>query len=181
MECAAEIRTHDFLIVDDDAIFRERLMRALRDRGYSVVSAGCVDGAIDLLKSEQILRVIIDLRMPGKNGLELVEYLSRQETSPEAVVLTGYGSITSAMSAMRLGVRNYLTKPVGISEILTAFEEIATAKTDVPVPSLAQVEWDHIQRVVSDCDGNVSKAAKLLGMHRRSLQRKLQKDPSRMK
>jgi two-component system response regulator RegA len=95
------------------------------------------------------------------------------------VVLTGYGSIATAVESLRLGATSYLTKPVDADQILSAFDDLSPESSRV-IPSaqpLARVEWEHIQRVLADCDGNVSQAARVLGLHRRSLQRKLSKDP----
>ena len=101
------------------------------------------------------------------------------DATTNIVVLTGYGSIATAVESLRLGAANYLTKPADADQILAAFDGTATAAAggDGCVPTLARVEWEHIQRVLADCDGNVSQAARLLGIHRRSLQRKLSKDP----
>jgi two-component system response regulator RegA len=180
--------THDerptMLVVDDDDVFRPRLMRAFVDRGYDVRGAPNVEEAIALAKNESPEYAVVDLKMPGRSGLELVRELKAIDPSTQVVVLTGYGSIATALEAVRLGALHYLTKPADADEVLAAF-----ARADLPadrppetlpakVPSLARVEWEHIQRVLADCGGNISEAARLLGVHRRSLQRKLTKYPS---
>jgi two-component system response regulator RegA len=124
--------------------------------------------------------------MPGKSGLEVVRELHRIDPATKIVVLTGYGSIATALEAVRLGATHYLTKPADVDEVIASFDrgeagsksEGAIAESKAPkTPSLARVEWEHIQRVLVDCDGNITKAAERLGIHRRSLQRKLAKFP----
>lgn len=167
------------LVVDDDNVLRQRLGRALEDRGYTAVLAqGCAQ-AQELAQRESPHWAIVDLRMPDGNGLDLVVELLRLSTAIQIVVLTGYGSIATALEAMRRGAKNFVTKPADTDEILAAFGEPAVAEQpDVESPSLARAEWEHIHRILHDCDGNISEAARRLGLHRRSLQRKLQKHPS---
>ncbi len=169
------------LLVDDDEVFRERLARALRDRGLEVWTAAGPEAALSLVDREAPEHALVDLRMPGGSGLDLVPTLLAREPHMRVVVLTGYGSIATALEAVRRGALHYLTKPADADEVLAAFARgpdapFATA-TDVSTPSLSRVEWEHIQRVLTDCDGNVSEAARRLGLHRRSLQRKLAKYP----
>jgi two-component system response regulator RegA len=174
------------LVVDDDATFRTRLVRALTTRGYETFEAGDVDSAIALARRQRPARAIVDLRMPGKSGLDLISALMEIDEEIQILVLTGYGSIATAVEAVRRGAIDYLNKPVDTEQILAVFErdrergEHATSSaTEVTEakPSLARVEWEHIQRVLSDCGGNISEAARQLGIHRRSLQRKLSKLP----
>ena len=170
------------LVVDDDEVFRNRLCRALSDRKWE---AGAVSGGAEALRFARDRSpdlVIVDLRMPEKAGLEVVEELRALDSSTTIVMLTGYGSIPTAISAMKKGADYYLSKPADADQILAVYEKLRSAPNDsaeVPesVPTLARVEWEHIQRVISDCDGNISQAARLLGIHRRSLQRKLGKYP----
>jgi len=122
--------------------------------------------------------------MPGESGLEVVKSLRESDSTISIIVLTGYGSIATAIEAVRRGADHYLTKPVDVDQILAAYEDVNSPRTGdssppATVPTLARVEWEHIQRILTDCSGNVSQAAKLLGLHRRSLQRKLSKYPPR--
>ena len=168
------------LIVDDDDRFRERLMQAFRERGFETRGAADCDEAIALAGAESPELALVDLRLPGGSGLDLVRELKRLDDTTNVVVLTGYGSIATALDSVRAGATTYLTKPVDADQIVAAFDG-PTSRAAAPhgVPSLARVEWEHIQRVLADCDGNISQAARLLGIHRRSLQRKLSKYPVR--
>ena len=171
------------LVVDDDEVFRERLVRALERRGYDVRAADGPEPARALAEDESPELALVDLRMPGGSGLELVRDLKRVDPATKIVVLTGYGSIATATEAMRLGATHYLPKPATVDEILAAFTRdeqppLTTVDGDEnTTPSLARTEWEHINRVLTDTGGNVSEAARRLGIHRRSLQRKLQKYP----
>jgi two-component system response regulator RegA len=168
------------LLVDDDERFRERLGKALEARGHVVLQAWDQESALQLA-SRSIDRAIVDLRMPGPGGLTLIRELLNQQPGVQVVVLTGYGSIATAVEAMRLGARDYLTKPCHADRILLAFEpEPERPREDelpYEVPSLARLEWEHIERVLRECNGNISRAARVLGMHRRTLQHKLAKFP----
>ncbi len=165
------------LIVDDDNIFRGRMAKAFSRRDYSVFDAPSYDKAVDILKKQAIDMALFDLKMEGKNGLILVRDSLELQPKMRIIVLTGYGSIATATEAIKLGALAYLAKPASLDEILSAFEEKRTYSQpqgqDIKPPSLARVEWEHIQRVLADCDGNISAAAKKLGIHRRTLQRKL--------
>lgn len=174
------------LLVDDDEVFRERLARAFRGRGYAVTEAADVPEAGSVLRGGLPDFAVIDLRLPSGSGLDVVRLVKRRSPRTVMVVLTGYGSIATALDAVALGAAHYLTKPATIDDILAGFAR-ATPAADEPVAaapptehevlSLARVEWEHINRVLADSDGNVSEAARRLGMHRRSLQRKLSKHP----
>ena len=169
------------VVVDDDDIFRQRLCRALRDRGCESHDADTREEVLRLADATSPDLVLLDLKMPGLNGLDLISEIKRLDSTIAIIILTGYGSIATAMQALKLGADHYLAKPVDAEQILSAYRELnATAEpkqAPTSVPSLARVEWEHIQRVLSDCEGNISQAAKLLGLHRRSLQRKLSKHP----
>ncbi len=181
------------LIVDDDEMFRGRLTRAMAARGLDTVAAGDADEAEKLAAQHKPDWASVDLRMPGRSGLELVRSLKTHDPEMRVVVLTGYGTIATAVEAVRLGAADYLTKPVDADQILAAFERAEAKDADQPVPgldklpqvsaaeaqtpSLARVEWDYIHRVLADCGNNISQASRKLGIHRRSLQRKLQKLP----
>lgn len=165
-----------FLLADDNDALRERLGRALRDRGFDVRTAVSADEAIAMANEESPEYAVVDLRMPGMNGLELLAQLKAIDPSTEIVLLTGFGSIATAVEAMKGGAKNYVTKPADADDVIAAFSPEAKRVDEAPdTPSLARVEWEHIHRVLSDCDNNISEASRRLGIHRRSLQRKLQK------
>lgn len=174
-------RAHSVLVVDDDEVFRTRLGRAFADRGFEVRTAETAENALELARQDSPEYAVVDLRMPGASGIDLVRELNAIDPATQIVMLTGYGSIATAVEAIRAGAVHYLSKPADIDDILAALRGKAapSASGDAEVPSLARVEWEHIQRVLTDCDGNISRAARLLGLHRRSLQRKLSKDPVR--
>jgi len=164
------------LIVDDDAPFRERLVRAMRDRGYETTGVADHPSAVDAARDESPELALVDLRLPGQSGLAVVRELKALDPLTIVVVLTGYGSIATAVESIKLGAASYLTKPADADQIVAAFDG-TQPNDDARAPSLARVEWEHIQRILTDCDGNVSQAARVLGIHRRSLQRKLAKRP----
>lgn len=169
------------LLVDDDEVFRERLRRALNARGWEVSDVGDAETAVDETRKLSPDLVLLDLRMPGTGGLDLIGRIKSIDATTAVVILTGYGSIATALQALKLGADQYLTKPVDAEQIIAAYATLSAGFEDTPVPTtvptLARVEWEHIQRVLSDCGGNVTQAARLLGIHRRSLQRKLAKYP----
>ncbi len=171
------------LLVDDDAVYRERLAQAITARGYEVRTAPDAETAAALAEADSPEFAVLDLRMPGESGLDLLRRLMAIDATTRVLMLTGYGSIATAMEAVRLGAVNYLTKPADVDDILAAFNpegQGAEVAADLETPSLARVEWEHIQRVLIDCEGNLSEAARRLGMHRRSLQRKAaRKRPAR--
>ncbi|KPK54967.1 MAG: chemotaxis protein CheY [Myxococcales bacterium SG8_38_1] len=187
----SEVQTNpkpSVLLVDDDARLRSRMARAFEERGYEAQQADGYDAALAIAAEESTEFAVVDLRMPGKSGLEVVRELHRVDPATKIVVLTGYGSIATALEAMRLGATHYLTKPADVDEVIASFDRDnaepakdleAAEGTEPETPSLARVEWEHIQRVLTDCDGNITKAAERLGIHRRSLQRKLAKFPTR--
>lgn len=180
-DAAAAREQRTLLVVDDDAALRTRLVRAFDDRGFVVSAAGNYDEAIAMAQADTPELALVDLRLPGRSGLDLVRGLKALDETTNVVVLTGYGSIATAVESVRLGATTYLTKPVDADQILEAFDGVAASATDLSctrTPSLARVEWEHIQRVLQDCDGNVSEAARRLRIHRRSLQRKLAKYPA---
>lgn len=170
------------LIVEDDDRLRERLAMALGRRGFETREAGDVESALRSARADSPEYLLVDLRIPGGSGLDVVREVKAIDPATIIVVLTGYGSIATAVEAVRLGAAEYLTKPADVDQIVAALTRHATpsASSDgLPeqVPSLARVEWEHINRVLADCGGNISKAARLLGIHRRSLQRKLERFP----
>jgi two-component system response regulator RegA len=168
------------LVVEDDDAFRAILVRALEARGYDVRGVADAASALELAREDSPEMAVVDLRLNDQSGLDVVRELKAIDASTAIVVLTGYGSIATALESIRLGAVHYLTKPTDPDRILAAFERgLAARPRDLPVdtPSLARVEWEHLQRVLTDCDGNISEAARTLGMHRKSLQRKLAKRP----
>jgi two-component system response regulator RegA len=171
------------IVVDDDEVFRIRLCRALRERHWDAHDASDSEAGLRLTRELSPDLVLLDLKMPGAGGLETIERIKALDSTICIIMLTGYGSIATALQALRLGADHYLSKPMDADQILAAYSELqgrSLSPAEHPtVPSLARVEWEHIQRVLADCSGNVSHAAKLLGLHRRSLQRKLSKYPPR--
>lgn len=169
------------LVVDDDETFRLRLSRAFQLRGWDAISAPDGDSALAAARECGPDLATVDLRLPNDSGLDIVRRLREFDATLSIIVLTGYGSIATALEAVKCGADHYLTKPVDVDQMLAAFRALRDGRESAPapasVPSLARVEWEHIQRVLADCGGNVSQAAKLLGVHRRSLQRKLSKYP----
>lgn len=169
------------LVVDDEEAFRQRLIRALNDRGFEATGASDAEEAIRLATVETPECAIVDLRMPRGSGLQVVRELHQLDKTTRIVVLTGYGSIATALDAVRSGAVHYLTKPADLDEIIAGFDHDGTPSETPPpteVPSLDRVEWEHIDRVMVSCGGNITQAAALLGLHRRSLQRKLFKRPN---
>jgi two-component system, response regulator RegA len=164
------------LIVDDDEPFRSVLRNAFVRRSYDVSLAGS-PAEVDVALREGVPDyAVVDLRMPGGSGLDVVKALRDLPRPPQVVVLTGYGTIGTAVEAMRLGAVNYLNKPADAEEIEAALQgKRPPALADVP--SLDRQEWEYLNRILADCDGNISEAARRLKMHRRTLQRKLQKHP----
>jgi two-component system response regulator RegA len=168
------------ILVDDEDHFRGRLARAFANRGYTVFQAANVDEAMAKIRENRPAWALVDLKMPEKSGLDLIRAAKEFLPTIKIVVLTGYGSIATATEAIKLGAHYYLPKPADVDDILNAFEKdtdlpAIAVQPDFEVPSLARAEWEHIQRVLNDCDGNISAAAQKLGIHRRTLQRKLYK------
>lgn len=172
-----------WLVVDDDAPFRAALAAALTRRGHDVRAAASLQEALAVCAAWMPTRAVIDLKMPGGSGMELLRELRRRFPEVAVVVLTGYGSIPSAIEAVKAGAVNYLTKPAEPAEIEAAFLETGGTPAEGAevdhVPSLDRAAWEHLQRVLAECNGNISETARRLGMHRRTLQRKLQKLPPR--
>jgi two-component system response regulator RegA len=167
------------LLVDDDEVLRERLAQAIRARGYEVKTAGNAAEALREVAIESPEMAVLDLKMPGMSGLELLRELRQLDPATRVLMLTGYGSIATAVQAVREGAVGYLPKPADADEILAALmgKDTTATKSGAETPSLARAEWEHIQRVLTDCGNNISEAARRLGIHRRSLQRKLHKYP----
>ncbi len=174
--------SRSLLLVDDDDTFRGVLAGALAARGYAVQTAADATAAMALARGTRFDDAIVDLRLPGTSGLALIEQLRCLHSGIRIVVLTGYASIATAVEAIKLGAVHYLAKPADADEIVAALTRAAGSSL-TPVagdrPSIKRLEWEHIQKVLSDSAGNISEAARRLRMHRRTLQRKLKKRPVR--
>ncbi|HEY3487553.1 MAG TPA: response regulator [Gammaproteobacteria bacterium] len=166
-----------YLIVDDDGVFAAVLQRALRQRGYTALLASTMDEVLKLLQQYSIQRLILDLKLHRESGLDMLATLKRSYPEIEIVVLTGYSSIATAVEAIKLGAVHYLCKPADADEIIAAFTIESRADIPAQPPSVKRLEWEHIHAVLAQHAGNISASARSLGMHRRTLQRKLQKRP----
>lgn len=168
------------LVVDDDATFCKVLATALRKRGFAVHTAHDVRSAFAIAEQELPEFVVLDLKMPGESGLTLIQKLKSLDVHTRIVVLTGYASVATAVEAIKLGAVHYLTKPADADEIVQALWQDngnADMSIDEQRPSVDRLEWEYIQKILNDSGGNISATARSLGMHRRTLQRKLQKRP----
>lgn len=165
------------LVVDDDDAFRTALGAAMERRGFVVALAASGDAAVELARATVFEYALVDMRMAGMGGIETVRQLRAIDEGTRIVVLTGYGTVANAVDAMRAGAFDYLAKPVDAAACERALQGLRAVAPDGPLPSLELVEWEYLQRVVADCGGNLSEAARRLGMHRRSLQRKLGRNP----
>lgn len=168
------------LLVDDDVTFTTVLSRALAKRGFAVIVAHDVDAALQLAREAPPEFAVIDLKMPGDSGLVLIQALKELDEATRIVMLTGYASIATAVEAIKLGATHYLAKPADADEIVAAFQresgDAGLAVTAAPL-SVDRLEWEHIQKVLAEHEGNISATARALKMHRRTLQRKLGKRP----
>jgi len=171
------------LIVEDDEPLRARLARAFVERGLDVRAAASSADAERLAREDPPELLLVDLRIGTDSGLTLIPALKKIDPETRIVVLTGYGSVATAVEAVRLGAMHYLTKPADADEILAAFDRDADGRNDQAIAtqpvSLDRVAWEHINRVLVECGGNISEAARQLGLHRRPLQRKLAKHPTK--
>jgi two-component system response regulator RegA len=170
------------LLVDDDTTFCQVLGRALVRRGFAVTTAHTGTAALQQARVDPPEYAVVDLNLAGDSGLGLIPDLLALDPDTRIVVLTGYASIATAVEAIKLGAVNYLAKPADADQVLAAFAATG-GDSGVPVSarplSVNRLEWEHIQRVLRDNDGNISATARQLGMHRRTLQRKLAKRPVR--
>jgi len=169
------------LLVDDDDVFRRVLARALERRGYAVSVAASVDAALVSALEQPPEYAVVDLKMPGSSGLVLIEKLIELDPNTRVVMLTGYASI--AIEAIKLGALHYLAKPCDADQVVAALNKSSAGDAATPVAgsplSVDRLEWEHIQRVLAEQQGNISATARALKMHRRTLQRKLGKRPTR--
>ncbi|MGJ8524394.1 Photosynthetic apparatus regulatory protein RegA [Halomonadaceae bacterium LMG 33818] len=170
----------NFLIIDDDEFFSRTMERAMKRRGFDVQIANTAEDALAIAHQHPPAYATVDLKLESSSGLKLLPELLRIHPACKAVILTGYSSISTAVEAIKLGAVNYLCKPVDADEVLHALNH-DTPDPDAEIashpPSVNRLTWEHIQRVLQENDGNISAAARSLGMHRRTLQRKLQKRP----
>ncbi len=165
------------IIVDDDKSFLTRLGRALELRGFEVRMASSVAEGRDLIRKQAPAFAVVDMRLEDGNGLDVIEELSRARPEARVVVLTGYGNIATAVSAVKLGAVDYLSKPADADDVCNALLALADHKAQPPENPMSadRVRWEHIQRVFELCERNVSETARRLNMHRRTLQRILAK------
>ncbi|MBW9070533.1 ActR/PrrA/RegA family redox response regulator transcription factor [Agrobacterium pusense] len=165
------------LIVDDDGPFLRRLARAMETRGFIVDTAETVSDGIARSKAAPPKYAVVDLRLADGNGLEVIEAIRQNRDDTQIVVLTGYGNIATAVTAVKLGALDYLAKPADADDVFNALTQRKGEKTEVPENPMSadRVRWEHIQRVYEMCERNVSETARRLNMHRRTLQRILAK------
>lgn len=171
-----ERKSHKLLLVDDDLTFSRVMSEAMRKRGFSVSVAHNVNDACNLAAHDEFDYAVVDLKMPGESGLSLIQNLHLRFPCMRIVMLTGYASIATAVEAIRRGASNYLSKPANADEVISAFngefDQHAVNASDTPL-TLSRLEWEYLQRVLLEHNGNITAAARALNMHRRTLQRKL--------
>lgn len=178
--------TGPLLLIDDDEVFTRVLSRALSSRGFTVAVAHDAAGALALTRREHPRYAVLDLKLGADNGLSLIPQLLAVAPQLRILLLTGYASIATAVEAIKRGAHDYLAKPVDADAIVRALRDDedgdageAVASGTEHAPPLRRLEWEHIQRVLVESEGNISEAARRLGLHRRTLQRKLAKHPVR--
>lgn len=173
--------SQSILIIDDDVTFCEVLARALDNRGYQTDTAHDREQTTRILEERTFDKIILDLNIGNDSGLSLLPDIINKQEKAGVVILTGYSSIATAVQAIKLGAINYLCKPADADEILAAFENRSGNPEIAPPeqpPSIERIQWEHIQKVLNENNGNISETARKLGMHRRTLQRKLRKKPA---
>jgi len=165
------------LIVEDDKSFLQRLARAMEDRGFTVTTAESVgDGLLQVEKAAPAFAVV-DMLLGKGNGLDVISAMKKRRPEARAIILTGYSNIATAVNAVKLGAADYLAKPVDADDVAAALLARDNKKVQPPENPMtaARVRWEHIQRIYESCDRNISKTARRLKMHRRTLQRILNK------
>jgi len=176
----SEQHNAQLLLVDDDQTYCSVLKSALAKRGFVVSVAHDVKSGLALAEQLEPEYAIIDLRIGHESGLELVQKLISLDDNTQIIMLTGFASIATAVESIKLGAKHYLTKPANADEILNAFNkntgDSSVAINENPL-SVKRLEWEHLQKVLMEHEGNISAAARALNMHRRTLQRKLDKRP----
>jgi len=170
------------LLVDDDPLYLSTLQKSLRKRDIESVTATTIAEALERSSNHRVEFALIDLRLGAESGLDLIEPLREQQPGIRIILVTGYASIATAVEAMKRGADNYLPKPATAQMILKALASPAgpsePLEAGAAMMPLSRLEWEHIHQALTDANGNVSAAARLLGMHRRTLQRKLSKRPA---
>lgn len=170
------------LLIDDDALYLRALQRSLERRGHDIRTTGTAAEAIEIAHGQKPDYALVDLKLAEQNGLDLISPLRTAHKSMLIILVTGYASVATAVEAIKRGADHYLAKPTTVETILRVIASKATdlpAEPEITMTPLSRLEWEHIQQALIDSNGNVSLAARLLGMHRRSLQRKLAKRPGR--
>ncbi|CAH0992629.1 Photosynthetic apparatus regulatory protein RegA [Sinobacterium norvegicum] len=177
--------TTHYLLVDDDQVFTTAMQRALQRKGFEADCCHSAQSCLQQLDKKQYHHLLLDMKLGDDSGLQLIEAIIAKAPNTQIVILTGYSSIATAVKAIKLGAHNYLCKPARSNDIIAAFGQCTDDSPNIEsetlntTPSVKRMEWEHIQRVLTDNDGNVSATARVLGMHRRTLQRKLAKSPSK--
>jgi two-component system response regulator RegA len=180
LSAIAELAAHpdrSLLIVEDDKPFLERLARAMESRGFEVTSCDSVAEGLTQIAKAAPAFAVVDLRLGDGNGLDVVSALKRKRPEARAIVLTGYGNIATAVTAVKLGAVDYLSKPADADDVVLALLASGNQKSELPTNPMSadRVRWEHIQRIYEMCNRNVSETARRLNMHRRTLQRILAK------
>ncbi len=174
------VSNDSLLMVDDDPVFLQVLGRAMGKRGFDVVTATDISGAVARAQETIPAMAVVDLKLEGESGLDLIPLLIGINPEMNIVVLTGYSSIATAVTAIKRGASEYLSKPVTAGDVVKALSGDLPREDeleDFSPMSVERVEWEHIQKVLKENDGNISATARSLGMYRRTLQRKLAKKP----
>lgn len=177
-----EFDKQKLLIIDDDEVYCRVLKEAFQSRGYEVDVAHDIEQSQPLIKQFQPELAVVDLRLGQESGLHIIKLLKEQDKNTQIVMLTGYASIATAVEAVKLGASQYITKPANADEILAAFSHQLGDSDITPAErplSVKRLQWEHMQKVLMECDGNISETARQLNMHRRTLQRMLAKRPVR--
>lgn len=172
-----EIADRSLLIVEDDKAFLDRLARAMETRGFAVSTCDNVSDSLQHIGQTPPAFAVVDLRLGDGNGLDVVSALKRQRPDARAIVLTGYGNIATAVTAVKMGAVDYLSKPADADDVVAALLASSNDKSQLPQNPMSadRVRWEHIQRIYEMCNRNVSETARRLNMHRRTLQRILAK------
>jgi two-component system, response regulator RegA len=174
---AAMPNDRSLLIVEDDKAFLQRLARAMESRGFAVTTAESVADGLTQLEASSPAFAVVDMRLEDGNGLDVISALKRRRPDARGIILTGYGNIATAVTAVKLGAVDYLSKPVDADDVVAALLALEGRKAEPPENPMSadRVRWEHIQRIYELCGRNVSETARRLNMHRRTLQRILAK------